>query len=86
MREHGWQGTSLDAKRRIQADRSKMSEKRKQVCLQIAKILGMPDEWWGNHNFDEIGDDHDVNEEDPLVSRTVFCIWYIHLHSQEFTR
>jgi hypothetical protein len=68
MREKGWQGTSLDAKRRALADRSKRSEKRLQLCQQIAKILGMPDKWWGKHEFELELEDEDPNEASSSVS------------------
>ena len=56
MRGEGWKGGRMEEQRRLLERRSRRMGKRKNVQLDIEKVLGISPRWWGEElsdpNFD----------------------------------
>ena len=78
MRGEGWKGGRMEEQRRLLERRSRRMGKRKNVQLDIEKVLGISPRWWG----EELSDpnfDFDAEDEDEAPDDTVFvsCLLYI---------
>ena len=60
MREHGWTGSRMELRRRHEDERVRRHDKYMAVKQDIARVLGLDDQWWGDESND---DDHSDAEE-----------------------
>jgi len=66
MRGQGWAGGRMEQKRRLFDQRIKNKGKRKAICEDIGKTLGVSSDWWGKDSESDQSDsdDDEGNVED----------------------
>ncbi|KAF4623925.1 hypothetical protein D9613_001725 [Agrocybe pediades] len=64
MRGEGWTGGRMEERRRALEQRLKKVGKKKEICNEVGKILGVNPDWWGkNSEYFEAESDSDDDEE-----------------------
>ncbi|KAI6162119.1 DIL domain-containing protein [Pisolithus thermaeus] len=72
MRSEGWSGGRMEQRRRALDERIKRRDRRKGTCQNIAKIIEVPPQWWGDNeselSFDESDSEEDDDSNDEIYS------------------
>jgi len=73
MRGEGWTGGRMEERRRALEQRQKKVGKKKAICEDVGRILGVNLEWWGkdseNFEADSDSDEDEEADEDVYVSQ-----------------
>lgn len=64
MRSEGWTGGRMEQRRRALDERIKRRERRKGIHQNIAKIIEVPPQWWGDDETEMSFDESDSEEDD----------------------
>ena len=75
MRSEGWKGGRMEEQRRLIERRARRMGKRKNVQLDIEKVLGISPRWWGEELTDP-NFDFDVEDEDEAPDDTIFVSYH----------
>lgn len=75
MRSEGWEGGKMDQRRRIVEQQQKRRGKQKELREDVAKVLGVHPNWWGQEpEFPASDDDTDDDSDDPN-SDAIYVSW-----------
>lgn len=64
MRSEGWSGGRMEQRRRALDERIKRRDGRKGTCQNIANIIEVPPQWWGDDGSELSFDESDSEEDD----------------------
>lgn len=64
MRSEGWSGGRMEQRRRALDEQIKRRDGRKGICQNIANIIEVPPQWWGDDGSELSFDESDSEEDD----------------------